>query len=61
MAGTIAISNWFVEKKGLALGLMSAGTAAGQLMLVPLSLILNDRHGWHTTVLILGAFLTFIV
>ena len=61
VAGTIAISNWFVEKKGLALGLMSAGTAAGQLMLVPLSLILNDRYGWHTTVLILGAFLTFIV
>lgn len=61
VAGTIAISNWFVEKKGLALGLMSAGTAAGQLLLVPLSLILNDHLGWHTTVLILGGFLTVIV
>jgi MFS family permease len=61
VAGTIAISNWFVKKKGLALGLMSAGTAAGQLLLVPLSLILNDQFGWKTTVVILGCFLTFII
>lgn len=61
VAGTIAISNWFVEKKGLALGLMSAGTAAGQLLLVPLSLILNAQFGWKTTVVILGCFLTFII
>jgi len=61
VAGTIAISNWFVQKKGLALGLMSAGTAAGQLLLVPLSLILNAQFGWKTTVVILGCFLTFII
>ena len=61
VAGTIAISNWFVKKKGLALGLMSAGTAAGQLLLVPLSLILNAQFGWKTTVVILGCFLTFII
>jgi predicted MFS family arabinose efflux permease len=40
---------------------MSAGTAAGQLLLVPLSLILNDQFGWKTTVVILGCFLTFII
>lgn len=61
VAGTIAISNWFVKKKGLALGLMSAGTAAGQLLLVPLSLVLNAQFGWKTTVVILGCFLTFII
>lgn len=61
VAGTIAISNWFVKKKGLALGLMSAGTAAGQLLLVPLSLILNSQFGWKTTVLILGSFLTLFI
>lgn len=61
VVGTIAVTNWFSKKKGFALGLMSAGTAAGQLLLVPLSLILNEQFGWKTTVLILGSFLTFII
>ena len=61
VVGSIAIANWFTKKKGLALGLMSAGTAAGQLLVVPLSLLLNEQFGWNTTVLILGAFLTFII
>ncbi|WP_425434979.1 MFS transporter [Paenisporosarcina indica] len=61
VVGSIAIANWFTKKKGFALGLMSAGTAAGQLLLVPLALLLNDQFGWKTTVLILGAFLTFII
>jgi len=61
VVGSIAIANWFTKKKGFALGLMSAGTAAGQLLVVPLSLLLNEQFGWNTTVLILGAFLTFII
>lgn len=61
VVGTIAVSNWFSKKKGFALGLMSAGTAAGQLLLVPLSLILNEQFGWKMTVLLLGSFLTFII
>ncbi|NEU31792.1 MFS transporter [bacterium LRH843] len=61
VVGTIAVANWFVEKKGFALGLMSAGTAGGQLLLVPLALLLNEQLGWKTTVLVLGCFLTFIV
>jgi MFS family permease len=61
VVGTIAVTNWFSKKKGFALGLMSAGTAAGQLLLVPLSLVLNEQFGWKTTVLILGSFLTFII
>lgn len=61
VAGTIAVANWFADKKGMAMGLMSAGTAAGQLVLVPLSLFLIDQLGWKTTVIVLGSFLIFIV
>lgn len=61
VAGSIAIANWFVKKKGFAIGLMSAGTAGGQLLLVPLSIYLNEQLGWKTTVLLLGCFLTFII
>ncbi|MBM7660978.1 MFS family permease [Bacillus mesophilus] len=61
VAGSVAISNWFVEKKGFAIGLMTAGSAGGQLVLVPLSLFLITVFGWKLTVLILGLFLTLIV
>ncbi|WP_246942465.1 MFS transporter [Bacillus pinisoli] len=61
VAGSVAITNWFVEKKGFAIGLMTAGSAGGQLLLVPLSLLLITQFGWKSTVLVLGAFLTFVV
>lgn len=61
VAGTIAVATWFADKKGMAMGLMSAGTAAGQLVLVPLSLFLIDQLGWKTTVIVLGCFLILIV
>lgn len=61
VAGTIIITNWFKERKGFALGLMSAGTAAGQLLLVPIALLLINQFGWRAAVLSLGCFLTIIV
>ncbi|MCC3649202.1 MULTISPECIES: MFS transporter [Cytobacillus] len=61
VAGTMAVATWFADKKGMAMGLMSAGTAAGQLILVPLSLFLIDLLGWKTTVLVLGFFLIVII
>lgn len=59
IAGSVIIDNWFVEKRGLALGLMSAGTAAGQFLLVPFSLMLIEQFDWKHTVLLLGSFLTY--
>ncbi|MDF2038221.1 MFS transporter [Cytobacillus oceanisediminis] len=61
VAGTMAVATWFADKKGMAMGLMSAGTAAGQLILVPLSLFLIDQLGWKTTVLVLGFFLIVFI
>ena len=61
VAGAIIIANWFKEKKGFALGLMSAGTAAGQLLLVPAALLLIHQIGWRSTVIALGLFLTIII
>jgi MFS family permease len=61
VAGSVAITNWFVEKRGFAVGLMSAGTAGGQLLLVPLSLFLINELGWKMTVIVLGLFLVIVV
>ncbi|RPK04755.1 MFS transporter [Priestia endophytica] len=61
VAATVVVTNWFNEKRGLAFGIMEAGFGAGQMLLVPGSLLLIQRLDWKTTVIILGIFLMFIV
>lgn len=61
VAASVAVTNWFNEKRGFALGMITAGTAAGQLFLVPFSLILIEAWGWKITVLVLGVGLTVLV
>ncbi|WP_181350439.1 MFS transporter [Thalassobacillus sp. CUG 92003] len=60
VAATVAVANWFQKKKGLALGIITSGMSAGQLVFVPLSLFLINRIAWEWTVLALGTFLSVI-
>lgn len=48
------ITNWFVKKRGFALGLIMAGFAVGQLILVPVSLFFVEKVGWRETMAALG-------
>jgi len=48
------ISNWFVRKRGMAIGLMSAGYGVGGLMLAPLVGLLLSHHDWRTAYLLMG-------
>jgi MFS family permease len=48
------LSNWFVRKRGTALGLATAGIGIGTLLLVPLLQSVIDSHGWRTAYLVLG-------
>lgn len=61
VAGSVAVSHWFEKKRGLAIGLLSSGAAAGQFVMVPLSLFLIDWFGWQQAVLWLGGLLTLVV
>lgn len=46
-AATIA-NRWFVQRRGLVIGLLTAATASGQLIFLPgLSLLAKD-HGWKS-------------
>jgi MFS family permease len=43
-----AIANrWFVARSGLAMGLLSAANAAGQLAFLPLLALLAEQYGWQ--------------
>ncbi|CAM5717289.1 putative MFS-type transporter YbfB [Streptomyces afghaniensis 772] [Streptomyces afghaniensis] len=61
VAATVVVTNWFNEKRGLAFGIMEAGFGAGQMLLVPGSLLLIHLLNWKMTVVILGAFLVLFV
>ncbi|WP_255298252.1 MFS transporter [Brevibacillus dissolubilis] len=61
IVATVAVNNWFKEKKGVALGISASASGAGQLLIVPASLIFIESTSWQYTVMLWGAILTFVV
>lgn len=49
---TIA-NRWFVKKRGLALGILTAATATGQLVLLPILATLVENYSWHAAILLI--------
>src|SRR5512147_1341730 len=53
-------ARWFEARRGLVLGLLGAGSSAGQLLLFPLAVWLMHQFGWRTSFLGLGALLLLV-
>ena len=47
LGATIA-SRWFVARRGLVVGILTASVATGQLAFLPLLAVLTDRYGWRS-------------
>ena len=45
--GALVATRWFSARRGLAVGILSASSASGQLMLLPLAAWLAGRYGWR--------------
>ena len=45
--GAMMATRWFVERRGLVMGLLSAAMATGQLVFLPLVAWLIDQYGWR--------------
>jgi predicted MFS family arabinose efflux permease len=45
-ASTVA-SRWFVQRRGLVMGALTAATASGQLVFLPLLTRIAEQHGWR--------------
>lgn len=52
--GTIT-GRWFVRRRGLVSGILTAGGAAGQLVFLPLVSSVIDGHGWRTASLVVSS------
>ncbi len=51
--GTIT-GRWFVRRRGLVSGILTAGSAAGQLVFLPLVSALAGSHGWRVAALVVS-------
>jgi predicted MFS family arabinose efflux permease len=54
LAATVA-NRWFERRRGLALGILTASSATGQLIFLPLAASLIQHHGWRVAVLPIAA------
>ena len=48
--GATVANRWFERRRGLVLGMLTASSATGQLVFLPLAARLIERHGWRLAV-----------
>ena len=53
--GATIVNRWFVARRGLAMGILTASTATGQLLFLPLLASVIQRSGWRFAVLIVAS------
>ncbi|AFY34363.1 MFS transporter [Calothrix sp. PCC 7507] len=59
--GAIVVNRWFSESRGLVLGVLTASTATGQLVFLPLLASVVERFGWRTSALTLAGVALLII
>jgi predicted MFS family arabinose efflux permease len=59
--GATIVNRWFVTRRGLMMGLLTASTATGSLIFIPLLALLAESYGWKAVVLtVAGAALALV-
>lgn len=54
LANAVLVSNWFVKKRGTALGILMTGTSFGGVLIPQIANPLIERYGWRTAMLALS-------
>jgi MFS family permease len=57
----VAIARWFTRRRGLAVGIVAGGSAAGYFVLLPLMAVFLQTAGWRSAFLWLGASIVLII
>ena len=53
--GATVVNRWFSTRRGLVMGVLTASTATGQLLFLPLMASIVERYGWRPAVLGIAA------
>ena len=51
----VVAQTWFVHRRGLVSGILTAGSATGQLVFLPLMAVIAERWGWRAASLLVAA------
>ncbi|TET88019.1 MAG: MFS transporter [Dehalococcoidia bacterium] len=54
------VSKWFVERRGLALGIVASGIGLGTIVMAPVARYLISAYSWQTSYLVIG-FATWVI
>ncbi|MEP7148955.1 MAG: MFS transporter [Acidobacteriota bacterium] len=60
LPSVVLVSNWFVRRRGTALGILLTGTSIGGVVIPPLATPLIERFGWRTA-MVLVSFIIWLV
>jgi sugar phosphate permease len=59
--GATVVNRWFKKRRGLAMGLLTASTATGQLVFLPLLARMIETEGWRLATLIVAGATALII
>ncbi len=54
--GATVVARWFAARRGLVMGLLTASTATGQLIFLPVLASLAENYGWRSVSLTVAGF-----
>ncbi|MBS1797708.1 MAG: MFS transporter [Acidobacteria bacterium] len=61
LVSTVLVSNWFVKKRGLALGIVLTGTSFGGAIIPQISTPLIQGYGWRTAMMLISLIIWVIL
>jgi sugar phosphate permease len=59
--GATVVNRWFAAQRGVVMGVLTASTATGQLIFLPILAALVERHGWRSAALVIAGCAAAIV
>ena len=59
--GSTVAARWFEQRRGVAIGLAAGGMSAGQLVVIPVAMVLTLSYGWRSSYLWLAVGLLLLV
>ncbi|MFC1886479.1 MFS transporter, partial [Thermodesulfobacteriota bacterium] len=61
LPNSVVISNWFVRRRGMAVGLMMCGSGMGIVIFIPLTQLIIDWSGWRNAFLAIACITILLV
>ncbi|HKD39121.1 MAG TPA: MFS transporter [Myxococcaceae bacterium] len=59
--GATVVSRWFFSRRGAVMGVLTASTATGQMLFLPLEAHVAEHHGWRAVTLLVATVVALLI